>query len=51
MVLVVIFAAIITPTGDPFTLLVLAIPMYFFYELAIIIGGRLTRNRRSAAAA
>jgi sec-independent protein translocase protein TatC len=47
VVAVVILAAVITPTGDPFTLLVLAVPMYFFFEIAIIIGGRLTRNRPS----
>lgn len=45
VVVVVILGAIITPTGDPFTLLVLSAPMYLFYELSMIIGGRLTRNR------
>lgn len=35
--------AIITPSGDPFSLLVLSIPMYMFYEVAIIIG-RLMRR-------
>jgi sec-independent protein translocase protein TatC len=44
-VVVVILAAIITPTGDPFTLLVLAAPMYIFFELSLIIGGRMTKNR------
>lgn len=45
VVFVLILAAVITPTGDPFTLLVLAIPMYLFYELSLIIGGRMTKNR------
>ena len=45
VVVVVILAAIVTPTGDPFTLGVLAVPMYFFYEVAVIIGGRMTRHR------
>lgn len=45
VVLVIILGAIITPTGDPFTLLVLSLPMYLFYELSMIIGGRLTKNR------
>ncbi len=44
-VAVVILSAVITPTGDPLTLLVLALPMYLFYEVAMIIGGRLTKNR------
>ncbi|MCP3988790.1 MAG: twin-arginine translocase subunit TatC [Actinomycetia bacterium] len=45
VVAVVILAAIVTPTGDPFTLGVLAIPMYLFYELAVIVGGRMTKHR------
>jgi sec-independent protein translocase protein TatC len=44
-VVVVILGAIITPTGDPFTLLVLSAPMYIFFELSLIIGGRMTKNR------
>jgi sec-independent protein translocase protein TatC len=44
---IAIFAAVITPTGDPVTLLMLGGPMYLFYEAAIIIG-RLTRRRKLA---
>lgn len=44
-VVVVFLAAIITPTGDPFTLLVVAIPMYIFYEISILIGWRLVKGR------
>jgi sec-independent protein translocase protein TatC len=40
VIFVVVLAAIITPTGDPFTLGVLAVPMYLFYELSILIGSR-----------
>jgi sec-independent protein translocase protein TatC len=32
------FAAIITPSQDPFSLLFMAIPLYIFYEGAILIG-------------
>jgi sec-independent protein translocase protein TatC len=35
---IVTFAAIITPSQDPFSLLLMAIPMYLFYEIAIVIG-------------
>lgn len=49
VVLVVIVGAVITPTGDPFTLLVLSAPMYLFYELSMIIGGRMTKNRLNAS--
>lgn len=34
---VVILAAVITPTGDPFTLSVVAIPLYMLYELSILM--------------
>jgi sec-independent protein translocase protein TatC len=40
-VAVVILGAVITPTGDPFTLAVITIPMYLFYEISIIVGRRL----------
>lgn len=30
-------AALITPTGDPFTLLLVAIPLQFLYELSVLI--------------
>jgi sec-independent protein translocase protein TatC len=37
MVVITIVAALITPTGDPYNLLLLAIPMYLLYELGIIL--------------
>ena len=33
-----VFAAVITPSADPFSMLFMAIPMYIFYELSIVIG-------------
>ncbi|MCS6840790.1 MAG: twin-arginine translocase subunit TatC [Roseiflexus sp.] len=36
-VIIFIIAALITPTGDPYNLLLLAIPMYLLYELGIIL--------------
>ncbi len=36
IVIVTIVAAIVTPTGDPINLMLLAIPMYMLYELGII---------------
>lgn len=35
---IAIFAAIITPSSDPYTMLAMTIPMILFYEAAIIIG-------------
>lgn len=37
VVIIIIVAAIITPTGDPFTLSVVAIPMYLLYEMSILM--------------
>src|SRR5512138_370871 len=33
----VIAAALITPTGDPFNLALMAIPMILFYEIGVIL--------------
>ena len=37
LVIIVIVAAIITPTGDPFTLTVVSIPLYLLYEMSILM--------------
>ncbi|MEG2574060.1 MAG: hypothetical protein RSA44_05290, partial [Bacteroides sp.] len=37
VVVIFILAAIITPTGDPFTLCVVAIPLCLLYEMSILI--------------
>ena len=50
-VLGVVAAAIITPSGDPLTLMMLATPMYIFYEIAILFGWWYERRRRKAAEA
>lgn len=38
-------AAVITPTGDPVTFLLLAVPLYTLYELSILAGTRLERKK------
>ena len=43
---IVVLVAVITPSGDPYTLGILSIPMYLFYEASILIGMLLTRKRR-----
>jgi sec-independent protein translocase protein TatC len=40
---ITIFAAVITPSQDPFSLLFMAVPMYVFYEIAIVIGRLMKR--------
>jgi sec-independent protein translocase protein TatC len=37
IVIITIAAAIITPTGDPYNLMLLAVPMYLLYELGILL--------------
>jgi sec-independent protein translocase protein TatC len=43
IVIIVIFAAVITPSQDPYSLFAMAIPMYIFYELSIVVGRLLKR--------
>ena len=38
IVLIVVVAAVITPSQDPYSLLAMAGPMYLFYEISILIG-------------
>jgi sec-independent protein translocase protein TatC len=37
------FAAVITPSQDPISLLFMAIPMYVLYEIAILVGRLMKR--------
>ena len=39
-----ILSAIITPTTDPFTMLLVALPVYFLYEISIIFSRKKQRN-------
>ena len=52
IVFVVAAAAILTPGGDLFSNIALAVPMYLFYEISIVIGWIMQRRRlkREAAA-
>ena len=40
VVVLLVLAAVITPTGDPFTLSLVFIPLYLLYELSIALVGR-----------
>ncbi|HVC68009.1 MAG TPA: twin-arginine translocase subunit TatC [Acidimicrobiales bacterium] len=35
---IVVLAGVITPSSDPFSMLAMAVPLYVFYELSILIG-------------
>ncbi len=43
VVVIVVFAAVITPSQDPYSLFFMAVPMYVFYEASILIGKVLKR--------
>ena len=46
---ITVLVAVITPSGDPFSMLALSVPMIVFYEVAILIG-RFVEKRRAAHA-
>lgn len=41
---IVLVVAVITPSGDPYSLGILSIPMYLFFEVSLLIGMLLTRS-------
>ena len=47
IVIILIAAAIITPTSDIFTLLIVALPIYFLYEGSIYIVSHVERKRKA----
>ena len=47
IVAIVTGAAVITPSGDPFSMLALALPLYVFYEVSILLGKLLRPGRAS----
>ncbi len=49
ILLIVVVAAGITPSGDPFSLFALAIPMYLLFEISILIGRLMNRRKRRKA--
>jgi len=44
-VLILIAAAIITPSTDPFSLMIVTIPLYALYEASIIIASRINKSK------
>lgn len=48
LVIILVIAAVITPTSDVFTLLMVSVPMYFLYEVSIWIVSR-TEKKESPA--
>ena len=44
IVVIVVLAAIITPTGDAFTLSLVAIPIYLLFEISVLIVKRVEKS-------
>ncbi len=49
-VIIFIIAAVITPSGDPYSMMALAIPMMIFYVISVVIG-KIAQKRKLAAEA
>jgi sec-independent protein translocase protein TatC len=49
IVSIALLAAVVTPSQDPYTMLVMAVPLYAFYE-AVILGLRIVKRRRARRA-
>ena len=47
-VLILIVAAVVTPTADPYTMLIVAFPLFLLYELSIIISARIENKKKKA---
>jgi sec-independent protein translocase protein TatC len=48
-VIIVIIAAVITPSGDPISMIALALPMFVLYWACVLIGWLVDRRRAKAA--
>ena len=49
IVVIFIVAAIVTPTPDPITQSIFALPLYLLYEIAILVSARIEKRKRAAA--
>ena len=45
-----VIAAVITPSGDPYSMMALAVPMMLFYLISVVIGLLFQRRKRAAEA-
>lgn len=48
IVIILIVAAVVTPTADPFTMMVVATPLFVLYEMSIYISANIERKRNKA---
>ena len=50
IMIIFVIAAVITPSGDPYSMMALAIPMTLFYVISIVIGVLFQRRKAAAEA-
>jgi sec-independent protein translocase protein TatC len=51
IVLILIVASVVTPTADPYTMLIVAFPLFLLYELSIMISANIQKKKLKAEAA
>lgn len=51
VVVILILGAIITPSGDPFSLTVISLPLYMLFEISIFVSSVVQRQKRKEEAA
>ncbi|MES2416619.1 MAG: twin-arginine translocase subunit TatC [Bacteroidota bacterium] len=49
-VLVLVVAAVVTPTADPYTMMIVALPLFLLYELSIMISANIQKKKQKAEA-
>lgn len=47
-VIILIVAAVVTPTADPYTMLIVAMPLFLLYELSIYISANIEKKKNKA---
>lgn len=47
-VLILVVAAVVTPTADPYTMMIVALPLFLLYELSIMISANIQRKKLKA---
>lgn len=47
-VLILVVAAVVTPTADPYTMMIVALPLFLLYELSIMISANIEKKKLKA---
>ena len=47
-VLILVIAAVVTPTADPYTMLIVAFPLFLLYEASIMISANIQKKKQKA---